>query len=79
MHNKKTFEVQDISQAAYLLLRGHKIDRISREGPVVYWHFEDGDRIAVQDIRNFINGDGYGDCKKFSEALKTLKQTLRTN
>lgn len=77
MHEHKTLGIQDINHAAFLLSRGHRIERISREGPVVYWHFIDQHDLVSRDIQNFINGDAWGDCKQFSDALKTLKQTLR--
>lgn len=79
MHEDQTLGVHDINHAAFLLTRGHRIARISREGSVVCWHFKDQYNVAARDIQDFINGDAWGDCKQFSDALKTLKQTLRTN
>lgn len=75
----KTVRVSDISQAAFLLISGYKIEHISRDGPVLTWHFiDDKDQINYE-VQKYINGEAIGDCKKFSDALKTLKQTLRTN
>lgn len=76
MHNK-TLGVQDINHAAYLLTRGLQIERISRNGSVVCWLFRDSDGDAARHIQDFINGNAFGNCKHYSDSLKTLKQTLR--
>lgn len=79
MQQRKTLGVSDITHAAFLMARGHKIEKIDRENNgVVRWHFDDTYNLVSKDVRDFINGDAWGDCKKFAESYRVLKQTIRT-
>ena len=69
------FETSDIATAAFLLMKGFKIEKASNLSGKYLFVFEDPESKAQSVCLEFINSD----CSKFDNHLRGLRSLLRSS
>lgn len=70
-------KTKDLYQAAVFMAEGLKLEGVEWQGREAYWVFQhEKPNQAEELISEYLNYSLRGDCRKFAESIKALKQTL---